>query len=277
MQLKRNCWKWETTNGTFFVKFYDELYNAQRVKMIYEKLKKIDFPFIAPIRSNSAPHYIVQRWIDGRQAQYENTHDRQQVLHMLEHLHATNSVINWSDEVIPVHNLHYKWSIRFERFLAKKEKLLPLLNDQYFSIVNLTELALKKMRKVKGKYEKKTLLHGDVVHHNFLLSDTPKMIDFDLANIGEPSDEVILWLHRVLPNVDYNLSLLLQEHPYTHIARHKLEYLLYPNELLREWLYVLEVDDHQRSALLEYLYPLTDQTLAQYPQLIKQIEAYKQS
>ena len=276
MQLKRNCWKWETTSGTYFVKFYDELYNAERVKMIYEKLKKIEFPYIAPIRSNSAPHYIVQRWIDGRQAQYEYTSDRQQVLDMLQCLHETNNEVNWGEEMIPVHNLPYKWSVRFPRFLANEEKLLPLLHEKYYSIVNLTEHAMKKMRKVKGKNEKKTILHGDVVHHNFLLSDTPKMIDFDLATLGEPSDEIILWLHRVLPNVDYDLSLLLQQHPYTKNAKHKLDYLLYPNELLREWLYVLQVDDKQRSVLLEYLYPLTDQTLSKYPQLIKQIEANKQ-
>lgn len=277
MQLKRNCWKWETTSGNYFVKFYDELYNAQRVKMIYEKLKNIDFPFIAPVRSNSAPHYIVQHWLDGRQAQYEHYEDRQQVLDMIQCLHETNSIVNWSEEMIPVHNLHHKWTIRFERFLANEEKLLPLLKEQYYSIVSLTELALKKMRKVKGKKEKRTLLHGDVVHHNFLLSDTPKMIDFDLANLGEPSDEVILWLHRVLPNVDYDLSLLLKQHPYTHIAKSKLDYLLYPNELLREWLYILQVDDKQKNTLLEYLYPLTNQTFAKYPYLRKQIEAEKQS
>ena len=105
----------------------------------------------------------------------------------------------------------------------------------------------------------------------FLLGENPVLIDFDLACLGDPAEEVILWMHRVLPHVNYNVYDLLNEQPYTEIVHQKIGYLLYPNELLREWLYLLQVNDEQREQLLQYVRPFTSRSLQMWPTLVQQV------
>ncbi|MEG0473692.1 MAG: serine/threonine protein kinase, partial [Solibacillus sp.] len=100
----------------------------------------------------------------------------------------------------------------------------------------------------------RTLLHGDVVHHNFMFGkDDVKLVDFDLAAMGKKSDELILWAHRVLPNVDYDLKSLMKQHPYLQHIRKKEHYLLYPNEIMRESLFYLKLAPRQKQGCYPFI------------------------
>jgi len=115
-----------------------------------------------------------------------------------------------------------------------------------------------------------TLLHGDVVHHNFLRCSNGelKLIDFDLAHLGEADDEYILWLHRVLPAVDYDLTKIFSELPeLKRLDKRKLHRLKYPNELLREWLFAVDLPLDQQLVFLDYLVPFTKRALTYWPKL----------
>ncbi|WP_413362886.1 phosphotransferase [Lysinibacillus sp. 3P01SB] len=267
MQLKENCWRYDTETGAFFVKYYEDSFAANKVRFIHEQLTKQKFPYIAPMTSKRATPYIVHKWIEGKPASYEKREDRTKTLAMLQALHE--ATIGWEGPYLPRQDLRRKWEARLSKFISKERELTPLLGANFHTIVSLGELALKKMKTPKDTTH--SLLHGDVVHHNFLLGETPVLIDFDLACLGDPSEEVILWMHRVLPHMQYDVKALLYEQPYAENVRHKLAYLIYPNELLREWLYLLQISESQKEHLLKYVNPFTERSLFMWSRIMKHV------
>lgn len=273
MQIKHNCWKWETASGAYFVKKYEDPITEQKVKRIHEKLSEIQFPYHIPIAKQKSG-LIVQRWLEGRSASFDNQQERIQAVDCLQALHETNRKIDWHKEFLPRQNLQQKWIVRYERFLRQEEALLPYLKNHYYTIANAAHKAIQQLSMTLPA-KAQTLLHGDVVHHNFLNIDGEiTLIDFDLATLGSPTDEMILWLHRALPNIGYDLGKLLKEHPYTKICLPQLTYVHYPNELLREWLYILQVDESERQPFLDYLIPFTKEALKAMPRLALQIAKF---
>ncbi|MEC1178322.1 phosphotransferase [Metasolibacillus meyeri] len=274
MYIKHNCWKWQTAAGAFFVKKYDDITIEKKVKNIHRKLAKIDFPYHIPIANNN-DGLVIQKWHEGRSARFDQKEERLAAVDCLQALHETKANIEWHIEPLPRQQLQRKWRARFERFLLNEKELSSYLNKDYETIVQTAYKGLRNMPAAPIQIAETTLLHGDVVHHNFLSTDKGMvLIDFDLAVLGSPIDEMILWLHRALPNVDYDLALLLEEHPYTKICKPQLSYIYYPNELLREWLYILQLDTKEREPFLDYLIPFTKKALQHWPKLIKQIEHY---
>ena len=134
-------------------------------------------------------------------------------------------------------------------------------------LINYGEIALNNMQSFNKKDI--TILHGDVVHHNFLSNEkTYKIIDFDLAVIGPKEMEDILWMHRVLPSIDYDIYLLLSEFPQLEevVLKHK-EALMYPNELYREWIYAYALPLERKQKFIDQLIPYTNKALTAWPKL----------
>lgn len=267
MRIKERCWRYDTVNGAYFVKFYEDDYQVQKVRTLHRRLAASYFPYSVPITSREQSPYIVQQWIEGEAANYEQQNHRNQTLHMLESLHAHTK--DWIIPYMSTQNLVEKWRARLVRFQQQEHVLRPFMGAHYDIIVQQATFALQQMKATKPKNY--AVLHGDVVHHNFLLGDKPVLIDFDLAHLGDPAEEVILWMHRVLPHMDYDVERLVQEQPYVKIALPKIHYLLYPNEVLREWLYMLQVDEEKKASILIYLRPFTTEMIARLPQMNQQI------
>ncbi len=250
MQIKNNIWKQHAGNETLFIKKYDQFHVFEKVALIHEELEKIQFPYIIPLKKSEEPYLLVQSWQkNSYSADFSKTKHRKKA----------------------VKKLIQKWNARLERFLLQENELVKYLRHQYYDIVLYANKALKKIRQNPGSFPTKmTLLHGDVVHHNFLMTrDGMKLIDFDLAVVGDAAEEMILWMHRALPNVDYDIETLLNENKYLReICLSKLHYLQYPNELLREWQYVLHLGDYEKDAFLEYIMPFTEKALRHWPELM---------
>jgi len=279
MQIKNNIWKQETSKGTLFIKKYDSSTSAEKVKFIHRQLELIEFPYVIPLIKSKEPDLLIQKWQKhSSSADFSKAKHRKDALHILKSLHDTGNVIDWkSNYIIPRQHLYQKWNARLERFLNNEQELVPYLQHAFYDITLYANNVLKQMRKQQNDRAKKrvTLLHGDVVHHNFLvLNDgSMKLIDFDLGVIGDPSEELILWMHRVLPTINYDLKLLMKENPYLmQNCLPKLHYLQYPNELLREWLFVLHLGEIEREAFLDYLMPFTEKALRHWPALMSEIE-----
>lgn len=274
MRIKSNVWKKETSIGTLFIKKYEDEQIAEKVKCIHEQLEIIQFPYIIPLVESAESRIIIQPWQhESEGVDYEDEDDRKNSLHVLMSLHDTNQWIRWKDfKIIPIQNLFHKWNRRIEKFLFFENELSPYLDDSIYEITLYASKVLKNME--KSPSSNMTLLHGDVVHHNFLkCNDGMKLIDFDLACIGDSSEELILWMHRVLPQVDYNLEYLFNELPILYDrCLEKLHYLKYPNELLREWLYVHQLHPYEREQFLDYLLPFTEEALYYWPDLIAQVD-----
>ena len=280
MQIKNNIWKQHAGNETLFIKKYDQFHVFEKVALIHEELEKIQFPYIIPLKKSEEPYLLVQSWQkNSYSADFSKTKHRKKAVKILKALHETNEQIEWSHySVIPKQKLIQKWNARLERFLLQENELVKYLRHQYYDIVLYANKALKKIRQNPGSFPTKmTLLHGDVVHHNFLMTrDGMKLIDFDLAVVGDAAEEMILWMHRALPNVDYDIEKLLNENKYLReICLSKLHYLQYPNELLREWQYILHLGDYEKDAFLDYIMPFTEKALRHWPELMAKTEKIK--
>ncbi|CAM5217715.1 Thiamin kinase-like enzyme OS=Ureibacillus acetophenoni OX=614649 GN=SAMN05877842_102331 PE=4 SV=1 [Ureibacillus acetophenoni] len=282
MQIKSNIWKQETPDDTLFIKKYDNDMVAEKVKFIHQQLEAIEFPYAIPLKKTNEPNLIVQSWQHrSYSADFSDRHHRREVVRILKSLHDTNKMINWKNHIIiPRQNLYNKWTARLERFLSYEKELVPYLQHSYYDITLYADRILRKMRKQAEKKSSNlnlTLLHGDVVHHNFLITrEGMKLIDFDLSVVGDPADELILWLHRALPTVGYDLQKLISESQYlSELCLPKLHYLQYPNELLREWLYILQLGDLEKEEFLDYLMPFTEKALRHWPELIVKTEKLK--
>ena len=272
--IKENCWKWDAEAKSFFVKYYKYRHVAEKVKMIHKYLGSIEFPYHIELKKNYDPHIIIQPWFEAKSANYDFFDDRFQAVETLQALHETNRYINWAREtLLPHYSILDKWAGRLQRFKQHEKELISFLGEDYETIIKIATTSLEKIRQIPIPLEKQTLLHGDVVHHNFLMreGEAPKLIDFDLASIGYASDEMILWLQRVLPNVSYNLVSLLQEHEYLAVTKPKLPYLLFPNEVMREALYLLRVDEGQREQFQAFLVPFIKNAIANWERLRRTI------
>ena len=272
--IKENCWKWDSTKGPFFMKYYEDLYVAQKVKMIHTTLEKIHFPFHVRAEVNDDAHILKQFWFEGKSADYRKLEDQELALMALQALHETRFEIDWSkQDLLPFYHLKEKWIHRLARFIEHEIPLTELLQENYKKIVSMAENALLDMDNLPLSKQSRTLIHGDVVHHNFLIGDDGiKLVDFDLAAVGEYSDELILWLHRVLPNVSYNLEGLLNHHPYLHQAKQKLHYLRFPNEIMRESLFYLKCNSRQQAACYPFIQSLVQETVGYEQQLNSMID-----
>lgn len=253
--IKENCWKWESAKGDFFMKYYEDVYIAQKVKTIHKKLKSIQFPYHLNIENNGDTHILKQSWYEGKSADFSKVSDQRKTLEVLQALHETNEQIHWNEiDLLPHYELRGKWYRRFERFIEHERELKILLRDDYKKIVTLASTALNQIDGISTEIEERTLIHGDVVHHNFMFGeDGVKLVDFDLAAMGKRTDELILWLHRVLPNVEYDLKSIMLEHDYLQHVRKQVHFLLYPNEIMRESLFYLKLTPRQKQSCYPFI------------------------
>jgi hypothetical protein len=279
VQVKSNVWKWDLDGKEYSVKKYESIETVYKLKKIHESLTAISFPYTLPILQVNEENTIVQPWIkSAKTANYSMRKDRQSSLQSLQALHQTIETILWEEmPYLKRFSLKTKWEERLERFKSNRFKLASIIGEyEVEKIIDFAEKALLKIKKECIEPRKLTLLHGDVVHHNVLKSQNGDiyLIDFDLACLGPSDAESALWMHRVLPHVDYNIAYLLEEQP-TLIMQEptSMFYLLFPNELLREWLYILTLPSHRQKLFIPKLKLFTAKALTLWPKLWYDIES----
>lgn len=259
MQIKDNCWKIEGTKQHYFLKKYKN-------QKIYDKVKTIlqaKIPFVSPALSYREP-FIVFPWLEGRAANYSKHEDCQRVYYMLQQFHDAGKACV---EVAPPLQLEAKWHFRYQQFQMLKE-VKEVLGTAFDDLIRVAEFSLLRATFPRGDV---TLLHGDVAHHNFLLEPKDSyIIDLDLASAGTEAEEFTLWMHRLLPHFSYDLYQLLEVLPQLEQFRDSFPLLLFPNELLREWLFFYEDEAFQ-----PYLKAMTIFALERWPTLHQQIMTLK--
>lgn len=272
-EVKSNIWKYKYRSNYYFVKRSKQLEVAKKVKLIHQKLARIEPSLTLPLVPSEDEQLIVQLWQEGsRSADFSKKRDREQALNLLITLHDTYKKVAWHHTPgLQQHSQLLKWQMRFMRFKNRRNELRVFLTkEEVEQILHYSEKALQLIEMENVEENELTLLHGDVVHHNFLWCTDGQLrfIDFDLAHLGEADDEYILWLHRVLPTVDYDVGKLFTELPQLErLDKRKLHRLKFPNELLREWLYVIDLSLDQQMLFLDYLLPFTKQALTYWPKL----------
>ena len=258
---------------SYFVKTYEERSVLKKVILIDEQLKKVSFPHFVPIELHSETK-IMQRWLDpNRPANYALKSDREQIFQVLTALHALNKQIGWDYYTeLPTLTLKKKWRERIRNFIEQRHMIKTIMPDHYEEI---KKQAIATYKKVEiNNVMPLTLCHGDVVHHNFLKVDNEwKIIDFDLAYLGHPEDEMIHWMMRVLPFMEYDLKSLVDEIPSLLNIQHKFHYLLFPNEIMREALFYRKLSKLEQKSFLPFFQPFVEEAMHYRQKLKQQIEA----
>ncbi|MBY0222556.1 phosphotransferase [Sporosarcina aquimarina] len=277
-KIKKNVWKMEAGGRVYSVKKYASLAQAVKVRQLHQLLNVHHFPHIVSVLEEKDPLLIMQPWLEGAKAvNFKRRIDRIDSFNALQALHDTNSYIDWpSMSFLPHYHMLEKWEVRLARFMELREICQQFLSPKmYEELLVYGKEALKISKKQPSPNNSLTLLHGDVVHHNILRdgSGLIRFIDFDLACLGAEEDELVLWMHRVLPQVTYNPSFLMGEHPaLQHLSNQALAKLLYPNEVLREWLHLLSLPAAQQQRMVSKLLLFTETALSQWPRLWYDVE-----
>ena len=125
--VKENCWRKDTGDKSYFIKYYEQNGLAEKVRLLHKRLESIQFPHAIALEKNIDRQTIVQQWIDGRSANYDLLEDRLQTIDCLQALHETKQYIHWRTEPLPQQNLVEKWQRRYERFCTQKPQLRAVL------------------------------------------------------------------------------------------------------------------------------------------------------
>ncbi|MFS0689849.1 aminoglycoside phosphotransferase family protein [Sporosarcina sp. 179-K 8C2 HS] len=277
-KVKQNVWKMVEGESSYSLKRYTTRSTAVKVEYVHRQLHAIRFPHIVPIIPTDDPLFIMQPWIEGtKPVNFRRRIDRTDSLMALKALHQTKEQIDWdASPYLHRYQLLDKWQERLDRFIDNRDACGKFIRKQAVDeIIMYGKEALPILKKNYRKLSGYTLLHGDVVHHNILRDGNGiiRFIDFDLACTGPPGTELALWMHRVLPNVCYNLEFLLAEQSsLNNLDNASKSMLLYPNELLREWLHLLNMPEAKQESLARKLIPFTEYALSSWPKLWYDIE-----
>ena len=264
-------------NDPYFQKWYSNKRILLKIVEIHERLEEIRFPHSVKLHEIREDN-IIQKWLtDYQVTSYENPQNRRDVLNALTALHETNQHINWSDEpFLQKLNINNKWVNRVQMYQQVEYKLpykFRIFSDR---ILQRAKTALSTVSKHKAKHW--TICHGDVAHHNFLfLNDDIKIIDFDLAYLGNPEDENILWMQRVLPFMEYDLYKLVKENPTLLNHKDRFSMLLFPNELLREAIHLTRLEGKAYKKAYEFLQWLFEVTISNDKKFQNHIEIVQKS
>ncbi|KAB0443362.1 hypothetical protein D0439_06650 [Lysinibacillus fusiformis] len=273
-------WKYRYRSNTYFVKRAKQLEIAEKVRTIHRQLGRIEPNLILPLVRSDDEQLIVQEWQEGSHgANFTHKKDRKESLQLLIALHDTYKKIAWQRlPGLHTYSQLLKWQMRHMRFKSRRNEFRAFLTkEEIDQILHYSDKSLQLIALEDVAEKEITLLHGDVVHHNFLwcTDGQLRLIDFDLAHLGEADDEYILWLHRVLPAVDYDLAKVFAELPeLKRLDKRKLHRLKYPNELLREWLFAVDLPLDQQLVFLDYLVPFTKRALTYWPKLWYDIDRF---
>lgn len=264
-------------NDPYFQKWYSNKLILLKIAEIHERLEAIQFPHIVELHEIKEDS-MIQKWLtDYQVTSYENAQNRRDVLRVLTALHETNEHIDWSDvPYLRKLNIYNKWVSRVQMYEEIEYKLPYKFRAYSERILQRAKTVLSIVPKHKAKNW--TICHGDVAHHNFLFcEDDLKIIDFDLAYLGNPADENILWMQRALPFMDYDLYKLVKENPTLLDYKDRFSMLLFPNELLREAIHLTRLEGRAYKKAYEFLRWLFEVTINNDKKFQNHIEIVQKS
>ncbi|WP_432355759.1 phosphotransferase [Sporosarcina sp. A2] len=259
----------------YAVKRFSDIRDAEKIRALHDQLQAIQYPYCLPVTKKGNAHIVIQPWLtDSVPVNFSKKEERTASLTTLVALHETEVFVDWESlPFLKPYALLDKWRWRLYRFRSHRDQIEKFLGSETCDeIEQYAEHALMILQTASVRAIPNTLLHGDVVHHNLLKTPDGSvyLIDFDLACTGHPDIEIGLWLHRVLPKVDYDAMLLFSEQPrLQELGEQPIAMLQYPNELLREWSYLATLPEARQNRLADHLLPFTERALNSWPELCR--------
>lgn len=280
-KINDNVWKMEKNGHFYSMKRYESSATALKVNELHKALQIVSFPHIVPVMPSEHSLIFIQPWLkNAKPVNLKKRADRTASLEALFALHETSLQFDWSAvSYLHQYPLIKKWENRLLRFEAIREACEAYIGkDDVNAILTYAKNALQIVRRTYKDHVDNTLLHGDIVHHNILRDhkEVIRFIDFDLACTGPAGTELALWMHRVLPQIEYDLIYLLEEQPALRgLNDSSISLLLYPNELLREWLHFFTLSPSAQEQQIKIMIPFTKSALLHWPELWYNVEQIK--
>ncbi len=199
-------------------------------------------------------------WLKGTHLHFDQKQDRTQARKLIHEFHASAEGI--SGPLLLRNPLYMKWERRIDQFETTYKDFLS--SGKRFLFHEIHEISRQTLEEFKqldwGKieqdaWERKSWLHGDVAHHNFIRSQDGKvkLIDFDLLQMGPELYDDIQLGQRFLPYTNHSLGEITKCFQATKWKTAWMKGLLVPSDLLREWLYAHRRYQRQKQKLAGHL------------------------
>ncbi|MGP4061581.1 phosphotransferase [Halobacillus sp. H74] len=266
--IKPKVYKIRFQNKPFILKGYRRLHVIQQQIEFFQhwnyayKIAARPFPFENGVytKSKLGCDWSLFERVEGRHAEFDNHNDRKKAVQILHQFHRTTKGIAVLS--IPKDPLYVKWEKRLEHFEETRDIFSDFRKKGMYQ--ELRSCMMDRLEKFSahpwGEIEEKAWenhewLHGDVAHHNFIISPDKsiKLIDFDLLHTGPRIYDHIQLAQRFLPYVESQRSTLLKYFPHIKDREIWWEGVLVPADLLREWLYGYRQSLREESTLIRHI------------------------
>jgi len=266
--IKPNVLYLRTNKGEKVLKGYSSSEKATVQATFITLLHHVGFrslPAIETNRKNNGiicwedTYWILQEYISPvRPFHFFSLKNRMAGAALLERYHTCSSkLLNNAALVryLPKYSLYLRLFERYGRFQSYLPFILHYIPINVVEFIIQTSIcSLRALERYYSTYkiEKNTIIHGDVASHNFLLTeDGLYLIDYDQISIAPLSIDYLQYASRILPFINWSLTSL-RELPQLREQLSKkwfLSVLMFPADILREWMAYFRKYPHDHSLL----------------------------
>ncbi|GLI83040.1 hypothetical protein ANABIO32_07290 [Rossellomorea marisflavi] len=282
--LKDGKWVLRSGGRKWFVKRYSSEKRFIIQEMLIKELLQGGFDHVIPMHPLHQTGVIsfegsvigISYWLETASAiDYADASDRQEAWRVLKGFHRASRRIQspWVEEV-PEFRWIDKWKKRMTLFDYHLPYLQHFIAPYYLSTYHeWGRWALEELDALGPYKGKRSMVHGDVAHHNFLRGTDGRvyLIDFDLLSRSPAITDDIQMANRVLPYLDWSLADVMaipSIRKYRHDAAFFLG-LMYPSDIFREWNRFIREGQSYREHVWPYLVQIT---LGQFHQRMRFVQ-----
>ncbi|SEA94557.1 Phosphotransferase enzyme family protein [Thalassobacillus cyri] len=267
-KIKENVYWVRSGKKEWALKCYQDQEKLEKQHLFFKKWKNAGLYAATPVpfreniwmAVNEDGTWGLFEWLKGSHLRFNQKQDRTRASKLVHAFHS--SVEGITGPLLLRNPLYIKWERRIEQFEATYEDFLfggnrTLFNDiHYFSRKTLEDFKQLDWGRIEqDAWERKSWLHGDVAHHNFIRCQDGKikLIDFDLLQMGPELYDDIQLGQRFLPYTNHSLTEITSHFHKTKWKTAWMKGVLVPSDLLREWLYVHRRYQRQKQKLAGHL------------------------
>lgn len=281
--LKDHVFLVETRDKRFILKGYVTFDKMWKQVLISEELKKTGFTLTSYVRlfpnGNIYEQFLSKYWLlyDALEEKEAFTFERKEnrklalkTLHLY-HLYARKLPKKLCG-VVPNLSLQRKMWARLHTLYVHRSTISFYVGESVQKqVLDWSYFTLSSGLSLKSVLH--SFLHGDVIHHNFLKSTDVYLIDFDCMSFGPVYYDYMKWCHCVLPFEDWSFESLFEYDELKWLLHDSvfLRFLVFPEDLLREWYYFLKLPACQKPYYEERFIDFTKKQFLYRLQFVERI------
>lgn len=201
--------------------------------------------------------------------------DRKQSLETL-HLYHTYACMLPEKfcSILPIQSVWSKWHKRVETIDIYKKVLSFYMGESIVrKVLDWSSFALARLSSTEISASFHTCLHGDITEHNFVKADKVYIIDFDCMSYGPIIYDFVKWCHIAMPYENWSLEKLKTFYELKEFFSNRmfLLFLIFPEDLIREWYYFLFLSDNEKRRYKQQLIYFTKKQFRFRLQFVEQL------